>query len=113
MVKIGFCEDNKEAALKGVNAGVDVEMASGTYLANIEALLAEGKLQQKTIDDAVRNILRLKFKLGLFDNPYTDLKAKASIYSQEHLQAAKQAAEESFVWLKNKNNVLPLSHKIK
>lgn len=113
MVEIGFCEDNKEAALKGVNGGVDIEMTSGTYLAHIEALIAEGKLQQKTIDDAVRNILRLKFKLGLFDNPYTDLKAKSSIYSPEHMQAAKQAAEESFVLLKNKNNILPLSNKIK
>lgn len=113
MVQIGFSEDNKEAAMKGVNAGVDIEMASGVYLENIEALIAEGKLQQKTIDDAVRNILRLKFKLGLFDNPYTNLKAKSSIYSQEHLQAAKQAAEESFVLLKNKNNILPLSNKIK
>jgi beta-glucosidase len=113
MVQIGFCEDNKEAAMKGVNAGVDIEMTSGTYLQNIEALLAEGKLQQKTIDDAVRNILRLKFKLGLFDNPYTNLKAKSSIYSQEHSQAAKQAAEESFVLLKNKNNILPLSNTIK
>ncbi|TRX24840.1 beta-glucosidase BglX [Flavobacterium franklandianum] len=113
MVQMGFCEDDKEAALKGVNGGVDVEMTSGTYLAYIETLIAEGKLQQKTIDDAVRNVLRLKFKLGLFDNPYTDIKAKSSIYSPEHLQAAKQAAEESFVLLKNKNNILPLSNKIK
>ncbi|MGQ7947541.1 beta-glucosidase BglX [Flavobacterium sp. WC2509] len=113
MVQMGFCEDNKEAAMKGVNAGVDIEMTSGTYLQNIEALLAEGKIQMKTIDDAVRNILRLKFKLGLFDNPYTNLTSKSSIYSQEHLDAAKQAAEESFVLLKNKNNILPLNNKVK
>jgi beta-glucosidase len=113
MVRMGFSEDNKDAAMKGVNAGVDIEMSSGTYLQNIELLLSEGKLQQKTIDDAVRNILRLKFKLGLFDNPYINLKAKSSIYSQEHLLAAKQAAEESFVLLKNKNSILPLSDKIK
>jgi beta-glucosidase len=113
MVNIGFSEDNKEAAMKGVNAGVDMDMASGCYLENIATLLAEGKLQQKTIDDAVRNILRLKFNLGLFENPYTDLKVKSSTYSKEHLQAAKQAAEESFVLLKNRNNLLPLNDQVK
>ena len=113
MVRIGFSEDNKDAAMKAANAGVDMEMASGTYLQNIEALIAEGKVQQKTIDDAVRNILRLKFKLGLFDNPYVNLKAKSSIYSDNHLQAAKKAAQESFVLLKNKNSILPLSSSIK
>ncbi|WP_228520849.1 glycoside hydrolase family 3 N-terminal domain-containing protein [Flavobacterium sp. HJJ] len=113
MVRIGFCEDNKDAAMKAANAGVDMEMASGTYLQNIETLIAEGKVQQKTIDDEVRNILRLKFRLGLFDNPYVDLKAKSSIYSESHLQAAKKAAEESFVLLKNKNNILPLTSNIK
>jgi beta-glucosidase len=113
MVRVGFSENNKDAAMKGANAGVDMEMASGTYLQNMEALLAEGKVQQQTIDDAVRNILRLKFRLGLFDNPYVNLKAKSTIYSENHLQAAKKAAEESFVLLKNKNNILPLSNKIK
>lgn len=113
MIQIGFCEDTKDAARKAINAGVDIEMVSGCYIEHIEALLAEGKLQQKTIDDAVRNILRLKYKLGLFDNPYTDVTSKTSIYSKEHLQAAKQAAEESFVLLKNKNNVLPLKKSVK
>jgi beta-glucosidase len=113
MVNIGFSEDNKEAAMKGVNAGVDMDMASGCYLENIATLLAEGKLQKTTIDDAVRNILRLKFNLGLFENPYTDLKVKSSTYSKEHLQAAKQAAEESFVLLKNRNNLLPLNDQVK
>ncbi|TDW48128.1 beta-glucosidase [Flavobacterium sp. 270] len=113
MVRIGFSEDNKDAAMKAANAGVDIEMASGTYVQNIEALIAEGKVQQQTIDDAVRNILRLKFNLGLFENPYVNLKAKSTIYSESHLRAAKKAAEESFVLLKNKNNILPLNDKIK
>ncbi|WP_426092935.1 beta-glucosidase BglX [Flavobacterium sp. DSR3-2] len=113
MIQIGFCEDNKDAARKGVLAGVDIEMVSSCYLENIEALISEGKLQQKVIDDAVRNILRLKFRLGLFTNPYTDLNKKTSSYSESHLQAAKQAAEESFVLLKNKNNILPISNKVK
>lgn len=113
MVRIGFSEDPKDAAAKAANAGVDMEMASGTYLQNMEVLLAEGKVKQQTIDDAVRNILRLKFRLGLFENPYVPLKAKSSIYSGNHLQAAKKAAEESFVLLKNKNNILPLRSTIK
>lgn len=113
MIQIGFCENTKDAARKGVLAGVDIEMVSSCYLENIESLIAEGKLQQKTIDDAVRNILRLKFRLGLFTNPYTDLNTITSNYSEAHLQAAKQAAEESFVLLKNKNMVLPLSNTVK
>lgn len=113
MVRAGFCEDNKDAAMKAANAGVDMEMASGTYLQNIETLIAEGKVQQKTIDNEVRNILRLKFRLGLFENPFVNLKAKSTIYSENHLQAAKKAAEESFILLKNKNSLLPLSSNIK
>lgn len=113
MVRIGFSEDNKDAAMKAANAGVDMEMASGTYLQNMEALITEGKVQQQTIDDAVRNILRLKLRLGLFENPYVNLKTKSSIYSENHLQAAKKAAEKSFVLLKNKNNILPLNNTIK
>jgi beta-glucosidase len=75
--------------MKGVNAGVDMDIASGCYLENIATLLAEGKLQQKTIDDAVK-YSEIKFNLGLFENQYTDLKVKSSTYSKEHLQAAKQ-----------------------
>ncbi len=112
MIAHGFCKDAKEAAWKAVNAGVDMEMVSGSFLGNLEALVKEGKVSGKTIDDAVRNILRLKFRLGLFDNPYvvTDQKVK---YAEEHLAKAKEAAGESVILLKNADEVLPLKDKVR
>ena len=61
----------------------------------------------------MRNVLRLKFRLGLFDNPYTDINKKKETYSDKHLAIAKKIAEESVVLLKNENRTLPLSPKIK
>ena len=112
MIAHGFCKDAKEAAWKAVNAGVDMEMVSGSFLGNLEALVKEGKVSGKTIDDAVRNILPLKFRLGLFDNPYvvTDQKVK---YAEEHLAKAKEAAGESVILLKNADEVLPLKDKVR
>lgn len=112
MIAHGFCKDAKEAAQKAVNAGVDMEMVSGSFIENLEALVKEGKVSEKTIDDAVRNILRLKFRLGLFDNPYvvTDQSVK---YADEHLVKAKEAAEQSVILLKNADEVLPLTDKVR
>lgn len=103
MIKHGFAEDEKDAARLGTNAGLDMEMVSGCYINQLETLVKEGKVSEKTIDNAVRNILRLKLRLGLFENPYTDLEKESLIYSGEHLAAAKQAAIESFVLLKNES----------
>jgi len=113
MIPHGFCKDEKEAAEKAINAGVDMEMVSNTYVSNIEALLSEGKVKIETIDNAVRNILRIKFRLGLFDNPYVDVSASSVLYAEEHLQKAKEAAIQSAVLLKNNDNTLPLSGNIK
>ncbi len=113
MIRQGFCEDEKEAALKAANAGLDMEMESKTFIEHLEKLIEEGKVSSQTIDNAVRNILRLKFRLGLFDAPYIPVKTKSDIYSQIHLKEAQKAAEESFVLLKNEKNILPLSEKIK
>ena len=113
MIPHGFCKDEKEAAEKAVNAGVDMEMVSRTYVDNIEVLLSEGKVKMATIDNAVRNILRIKFRLGLFDNPYIDASASSVLYAEEHLQKAKEAAIQSAVLLKNDDNTLPLSGSIK
>ncbi|MDL2221927.1 beta-glucosidase BglX [Parabacteroides sp. OttesenSCG-928-N08] len=112
MIPHGFCKDEKEAAQKAVNAGVDMEMVSYTYVNNMKALIDEGKVSIKTIDNAVRNILRIKFRLGLFDNPYIDLNAPSLLYAADHLEKAKQAAIASAVLLKNENNILPLSPSI-
>ncbi|MBD8387688.1 beta-glucosidase BglX [Dysgonomonas sp. BGC7] len=113
MVTQGFCDDRKNAALKAANAGMEMEMVSGCYTDYLEQLVKEGKVSEKTIDNAVRNILRLKYRLGLFEKPYTDLTSERKVYSEAHLRAAKQAAEESFVLLKNQNNILPLGNKVK
>ena len=75
----------------------------------MEELVKEGKVSEEEIDRAVRNILKLKFDLGLFENPYVDVEASAKVdYAPEHLEAAKQCAVESAILLQNKGNVLPL-----
>ena len=109
MIPHGFAKDAKEAALKGVKGGVEMEMESRTYLNTLKELVGEGKVSEKELDDAVRNILRIKFRLGLFENPYIDTKKKSVFYADSHLQAAKKAAVESAILLKNENNILPLS----
>lgn len=108
MVDHGFGSDNKVAAEKAINAGVDMEMVSGTYVAYIEFLLKEKKISIATIDDAVRNIIRIKFKLGLFENPYVKGNTASVFYKEEHLELAEKLAEESVVLLKNETQILPL-----
>ncbi|MBP1593990.1 MAG: bglX [Bacteroidetes bacterium] len=113
MVNHGFCADDKEAAMKAANAGVDMEMVSYTYMNHLKELIKENKVTEKTIDDAVRNILRIKFRLGLFDNPYVNEKAPSVMYSSENLAAAKAAATQSAILLKNDNNTLPINSSVK
>lgn len=110
MIEHGYVADSKEAAQRGLSAGVDMEMASRTYFDNIKALLDEGQVKMAWVDDAVARILRIKFRLGLFDAPYTDEKlADSVILHPSHLEVAKQLAIESAVLLKNDNNLLPLA----
>lgn len=112
MVNHGFCTDGKDAAEKSVNAGVDMEMVSETFIQNLKQSIAENKVSIETIDNAVRNILRLKFRLGLFDNPYV-VTPQTVRYAEKHLQTAKTAAEQSVILLKNENQTLPFTDKIK
>lgn len=110
MIAHGYAEDLKHSAELAVNAGVDMDMMSFGFIEHIEELINEGKIEMQTIDNAVRNILRLKFRLGLFENPYVDeAKAREKVYAPEHLEAAKQCAVESAILLQNNNNVLPLT----
>jgi beta-glucosidase len=109
LINHGYAVDDKDAAAKAINAGVEMEMASTTYFENIKSLLAEKKITQKQIDDAVRNILSVKFRLGLFDNPYTDPEAGKIILNPVFLEHARTLARESTVLLKNEKNTLPLS----
>ena len=113
MISHGFCANDKEAALKALKAGVDMEMSSFTYAGNIKALLKEGKIDQKLVDDAVKNILRVKIKLGLFENPYIQPEAEKQMLNPEFLDHARTVARESAVLLKNDHKTLPLSQKIR
>nr|MBR2111317.1 glycoside hydrolase family 3 C-terminal domain-containing protein [Alistipes sp.] len=109
MVAHGFAEDLKHATELSINAGVDMDMMSFGYVQYVKALVDEGKIKAETIDNAVRNILKLKFRLGLFENPYIDESlARQVAYAPEHLAAAKQSAVESAILLQNNNDVLPL-----
>ena len=113
MISHGFAADSKEVALKSVNAGVDMEMVSYTFVKELPALIKEGKVKESTIDEAVRNILRIKYRLGLFDTPYVDEQQTSVMYAPSHLEAAKQAAVESAILLKNDKEVLPLQPSVK
>lgn len=108
MVNHGFAEDNKRAGELAINAGVDMDMMSYAYISHLEELIGEGKVSMETVDNAVRNVLRIKFRLGLFENPYIDEQsAEEVLYSPEALEAARVSAVESAVLLTN-DGVLPL-----
>lgn len=113
MIPHGFVKDDKQAAEVSANAGLDMEMVTGSYIKYLPELIKEGKVSMKTIDDAVRNILRIKFRMGLFENPYVDTKKAAVLYAADHLKAARQAVIESAILLKNDNRTLPLSESTK
>jgi beta-glucosidase len=105
----GFTANDCDAVREATTAGVDMEMASSLYSEHLPTLVAEGKVSEEQIDVMVCNILRLKFQLGLFENPYTDPGKFPQHVNGEHLQAARDAAMRSCVLLKNENKVLPLS----
>lgn len=112
MITHGFCSDRKDAAQRAVNAGVDMEMVSGSFMEHLEELVSEGIVSEATIDNAVRNILRLKFRLGLFNNPYVQTYQSVK-YAEAHLAKAKEAAEQSAILLKNDNETLPFTGKVR
>ena len=88
-----------------------MEMVSGSFIEHLESLVKEGKVSETNVDEAVRNILRLKFRLGLFENPYVST-AQSVKYAPEHLAKAKVAAEQSVILLKNIEEVLPLGKRV-
>ncbi len=109
LIPHGYAADKRDAARLGINAGVDMEMVSTTYRTHGESLLSEGAISTTTLDDAVRRILRVKFRLGLFANPYTDTKQPSVQLTEAHLRVAHALATESMVLLKNEKALLPLS----
>jgi beta-glucosidase len=114
LINHGLAADEAEAARYALNAGVDMEMVSRLYNKHGPQLLKDGKLSQAKIDEAVRRILRIKFRLGLFDKPYADENLeRVTIMKQEHLAAAREVAARSIVLLKNDRNALPLSKSVR
>ncbi|MFV0312692.1 MAG: beta-glucosidase BglX [Dysgonomonas sp.] len=109
MIAHGFAKDDKQAAEISANAGLDMEMVTGAYIKYLPELIKEGKVSMATVDNAVRNILRIKLRLGLFENPYVDTNKASVMYADAHMKAARQAAVESAILLKNDNNTLPLA----
>lgn len=112
MIPHGYSANNKEAALQAVNAGSDMDMESRSYLPHLAALVKEGKVKMTVIDDAVRRILRKKFEMGLFADPYkfsSEQREKTQWNNEAHRKVAFEMAKKSMVLLKNEKNLLPLS----
>ena len=109
MINHGFAEDRPDAVKKAVEAGVDMDMMTYGFIGHLEEMVRSGEVKESQIDEAVRNILRIKVKLGLFEHPYIDVEAAEKVqYAPEHLAAAQKSAEESAILLKN-DGVLPLT----
>jgi len=114
LVSHGYAADDKDAAAKGVLAGVDMDMQSHVYGDYLAELVKEKKIPLYLIDGAVRRILKVKYDLGLFDHPYADeSKEDGLTLTKDSLDLALQEAEQSIVLLKNEKNLLPLSKNIK
>ncbi|MBO7439964.1 MAG: glycoside hydrolase family 3 C-terminal domain-containing protein [Bacteroidales bacterium] len=112
MITHGFCADPKDAALKAITAGMDMDMVSNCYLDQLEGLVKDGKIPASLITERCKNIVRVKYRLGLFENPYI-VTSQDVKYAPAHLAAAQKTAEESAVLIKNANNTLPFASTVK
>ncbi|MGO4821972.1 MULTISPECIES: beta-glucosidase BglX [unclassified Flavobacterium] len=116
MVAHGYAKDNKAAALSAITAGSDMDMESNAYRYHLAELVKENKVPMAIIDDAVKRILRKKFELGLFEDPYkycNPEREKAALNNPEHRKIAREIAAKSIVLLKNDKSILPLSKQTK
>ncbi len=115
MIPHGFARDKVHAAEIAVTAGSDMDMEGGAYEAGLEKLVAEGKIDESLIDEAVKRILRVKFKMGLFEDPYKymDADLKDNVPYEEHRKTARDIAKKSIVLLKNENDLLPIGSSVK
>ncbi len=110
-IEHGVAKDKKEAAYKAITAGVDIDMMSNVYSNNLKQLVEEGLVSEDIIDEAVLRVLKLKNKLGLFENPYKNMDyylEKKVLLSEENFKKARELTAKTFVLLKNQNNILPL-----
>jgi beta-glucosidase len=111
MITHGYAADAADAAQKAAIAGSDMDMESNVYVTELAKLVKKGLVKESVIDDAVRRILRVKFELGLFDNPYKycdEAREKSSIGNKANNDAVLDMAKKSIVLLKNNKNLLPL-----
>jgi beta-glucosidase len=112
LVPHGIAENLAQAGQLAINAGVDMDMQGSVFSQHLPDLVAQGKVTEQQIDQAVRRILAMKYQLGLFEDPYrySDASRQAEqVYKADHLAAARDMARKSFVLLKNANNTLPLN----
>lgn len=118
LIHHGIANDRATAARKGFLAGVDMDMASSVYHDHLAQLVSSGEIPQERLDESVRNVLRLKFALGLFERPYADEAREAeAMLRPESIALARTAAERSFVLLKNSPGpgnapILPFSNRV-
>ncbi len=112
MINHGYAMDGKQAAELAANAGSDMDMESYLYVAHLAQLVREGKVKKSVIEEAARRILRVKFELGLFENPYRycdEVREKATVGKAEFREGVLDMAKKSIVLLKNENGILPLA----
>jgi len=109
----GVSDNDEMSATLAINAGVDMDMADCVYKNNLKSAFEKGMVSMQTIDEAVRRILRIKYRLGLFDNPYTDdIDLNSEVMTEEYLEKAKEITSHSMVLLHN-NGILPLKKETK
>ena len=116
MVTHGYTKDTKEAALVAILAGSDMDMESNSYVNNLAQLVKEKKVAMDLIDDAVKRILRKKFEMGLFDDPYkfcNTEREQTTLNNPKHREIARDIASKSIVLLKNEKSILPISKNTK
>lgn len=105
----GFSANAQDAAVRAANAGVEMEMTSHTYRDQLAGAVQRGEVQQATLDNAVRDILVAKYRLGLFEHPYADLqRAQHELVNEQERAAAREAADRAAVLLRNEGHLLPL-----
>ena len=110
LIPHGTAADDAQAALEGVTAGVDMDMADADYIKHIPDLVKSNKLPIGVVDEAVRRVLRIKIKAGLFEHPYADANRESTdILTPENLEVSRKLAVESMVLLQNSHDLLPLN----
>jgi beta-glucosidase len=108
----GVAADEREASALAITAGSDMDMESSAYIEHLVALVKDGVVDETLVDDAVRRVLAIKFRLGLFDDPYRycdEQREQQTLLSEPHLAASREVARKSIVLLKNENSTLPLA----